>query len=85
MIPFSNNGVIRVLCCCYGNIHLNFHILEFKKCFYKIFLLLKCINPRSLEDGGGRQIQFRHLDFFGFKFLLLDHLSLAFAQLFFVR
>ena len=26
LISFTNNGVIRVLCCCYGNVHLKSHI-----------------------------------------------------------
>ena len=42
----------------------------------------KIVNPRSLEGArGGGQID---LDFFGFKFLLLDRLSKALAQLFLV-
>ena len=42
------------------------------------------INPRSLERGV-RGVKLTHpLDFFGFKFLLLDRLSKALAQLFLV-
>ena len=42
------------------------------------------LNPRSLKEGGGGQIDPHPLDFFGFKFLLLDQLSKALAQLFLV-
>ena len=41
----------------------------------------KVVSPRSLEEGG---IKLTPLDFFGFKFLLLDRLSKALAQLFLV-
>ena len=40
------------------------------------------INPRSLEGGGG--IKMSPLNFLGFKFLLLNRLSKALAQLFLV-
>ena len=38
------------------------------------------VNPRSLEEG----VKLTPLDFFGFKYLLLDRLSKAWAQLFLV-
>ena len=49
LVSFSNNGVIRVLCCCYGNEHRDLHILELiiKKCFTR-YLRLKCINNEYL-------------------------------------
>ena len=47
MISFSKNGVIRGLIGCYGNEHLNSHILEFKKCITR-YLLLKSINNKYL-------------------------------------
>ena len=40
-------------------------------------------NPRSLGGGGGG-VKLTPLNFFGFKFLLLDRLSKALAQLFLV-
>ena len=46
-----------------------------------IYILNMHLNPRSLEGG---QIDPPPLDFFGFKFLLLDRLSKALAQLFLV-
>ena len=42
------------------------------------------INPRSLEGGEGGVKLNPPLNFFGFKFLLLDRLSKALAQLFLV-
>ena len=42
-------------------------------------------NPRRHERGGGGRGHFESpLDFFGFKFLFLDQLPKALAQLFFV-
>ena len=29
LISFSNSGFIRLLSCCYGNVHLNLHTSEF--------------------------------------------------------
>ena len=50
LISFSNNGAIRILCCCcYGNVHLNSPILELKKCFTRC-LWLKCINYKYLRQ-----------------------------------
>ena len=49
--------------------------------------VLVCLNPRSLEGeggGDGGQIDSPSLNFFGFKFLLLDRLSNALVQLFLV-
>ena len=45
-----------------------------------IFILLTL---EALKGGGGGQVD-SPLDFFGFKFLLLDRLSKALAQLFLV-
>ena len=44
--------------------------------------VLLSVNPRSLEGVGVKLTL--PLDFFGFKFLLLDRLSKALAQLFLV-
>ena len=47
LISFSNKRVIRDYVGCYGNEHLNSHVLEFKKCFTR-YLWLKCINNKYL-------------------------------------
>ena len=47
LISLSNNGVIRFYVGCYGNEHLNSHVLEFKRCFTR-YLWLKCINNKYL-------------------------------------
>ena len=68
----------------------NFFFYEMDICdAHKLDILvfgIKCfgINPRSLEGGGGGGQIDPPLDFFGFKFLLLDRLSKALAQLFLV-
>ena len=51
------------------------------------FCILILLNARSFEgEGGGGvgQVDLPPLDFFGFKFLLLNRLSKALAQLFIV-
>ena len=57
--------------------------MAFKKVFKKYFedVLKTFLTPRSLE--GGFKLP-PPLNFFGFKVLLLDRLSKALAQLFFV-
>ena len=43
------------------------------------------VNPRRHRGGGGGQSDPHPLDFFGLKFLFLDRLPKALAQLFFAR
>ena len=57
-------------------------ILKNKKASSSDLVKNEMINPRSLGGGG---VKLNHpLDFFRFKFLLLDRLSKALAQLFLV-
>ena len=47
LISMSNNGILRVLWYCYGNIHPDSHTLKIQKCCTKYFRL-KCINNKYL-------------------------------------
>ena len=67
---------LRTYCWCRHQVVITtlFNILFLFFFLYHQILL----NPRSLERGGGGQID-PPLNFFGFKFLLLDRLSKAFG------
>ena len=60
-----------------GNYILSRNYIHFRE-------LISSLTLEALRGGGGGQIDPHPLDFFGFKFLLLDRLSKALAQLFLV-
>ena len=53
LISFSNSGFIRLLSCCYGNVHLNLHTSEFNPILHGLSQVCVCVGGGGVQSARG--------------------------------